>query len=199
MKKNRQKALFLDRDGVVIKMYYHRNNGLIDTPLVPSQVAFVPGIFEFLKYAKEKGYLLILVSNQPGIGIRKISKNNFLAVKDKISQELNANNITLDGEYYCFHHPFASIKKYAVDCSCRKPKTGLINQAIIDLNVDISKSWMIGDGIHDIIAGHITGLKTILIANIMETEYLRIVESQLKNTKPTHVVKNIKQLETVIH
>lgn len=199
MKKNQQKALFLDRDGVLIKMHYDRRIGLIDTPLVPSQVVLVPGVIEFLKYVNEIGYLLILISNQPGVGIRKINKKNFLAIKNKISQELKVNNIMLDGEYYCFHHPFALIKKYARECTCRKPKTGLINQAITDLNVDISKSWMIGDGIYDIIAGHNAGLKTILIANIMETEYLRIVENQLKDIKPTHLVKNIKQVKNFIY
>ncbi len=196
---NQQKALFLDRDGIFIKMHYHRNVGVIDTPLVPSQVVFVPGIFDLLKHAKNMGYLLILISNQPGIGIRKINKKNFIAIKNKISQELKANSITLDGEYYCLHHPFALIKKYAVECTCRKPKTGLIDQAVKDLKIDISKSWMIGDGIYDIIGGHNAGLKTILIANITETEYLQVVESQLQDIKPTYLVKNLKQVKNLLY
>ena len=188
------KAIFLDRDGIFIKMHYDRNFGTIDTPLSVKQIEFVPGIFEFLHLAKKLGYLVILISNQPGVGIKKISLKRHDEIKDYITQKLQKQGIKLDGEYYCMHHPYASILKYRKECICRKPKAGLLIQASRDFNIDLNKSWMIGDGVYDIIAGHNAGCKTILIANLLEGEFLSILEKHLKNIKPTFLAKNIKNI-----
>lgn len=194
----KKKAIFLDRDGVIIKMYYDKNFGTIDTPLSIKQIEFVPGIFDFLHFARKLGYLLILVSNQPGVGIKKISLKRYNEIKDYIAQNLQKQGIMLDGQYYCLHHPHASILKYRKECACRKPKTGLFIQASKDFNIDLSKSWMIGDGVQDIIAGYNAGCNTILVGNIMEGEYLHILEEKLGNVKPTYLVKNVEQIKNFI-
>ncbi len=196
--RNRNKAIFLDRDGIVIKMYYDRNFGIIDTPLSVKQITFAPGIFEFLHVAKSFGFLLILISNQPAIGIKKINLQTHNKMKDYIKQTLKNHGITLDGEYYCLHHPYASIPKYKKDCVCRKPKTGFLMQAVKDFHIDLKKSWMIGDGIYDIIAGHNAGCKTILVGNIMEGEYLNILEKKLEGIKPDNLVKHISEAQNII-
>lgn len=193
-----KKALFLDRDGIIVKMYYHRELGLIDTPLSISQVEFTPGIFELLKQAKQKGYLLVLISNQPGIGIKKISLKKHNEIKDYICLALQKQGIKLDGEYYCLHHPYASISKYQKECQCRKPNIELFTKASLDLDIDLKRSWAIGDGIGDIIAGNKAGCKTILVGNIYEAEYLRILEEKLRNIKPTFLVKNIRHIENIL-
>ncbi len=175
-------------------MHYNLGSGTIDTPLSIKQISFVPGIFEFLQHAKKLGYLLILISNQPGVGIKKISLKRQKEIKDYITQVLRKQGIALDGEYYCMHHPYASIEEYKKECDCRKPKTGFFLQASKEFDIDLKKSWMIGDGVYDIHAGYNAGCKTILIANLVESEYLRIMEKQLKNIKPTLLVKNIEDL-----
>lgn len=194
----KKKAIFLDRDGVVIKMYYHRDIGIIDTPLSIKQVTFMPGIFNFLHFVHRLGYLLILVSNQPGVGIKKISFKKYQEIKDYIKQCLKKEGILLDGAYYCMHHPYASMAKYRKECTCRKPKTGLLIQASSELNIDLKKSWMIGDGVGDIIAGNAAGCKTILVGNILEAEYFRILEEKLGKNKPTYLVKSLDEIKNIL-
>ena len=196
--KKTARAIFLDRDGIFIKMYYDRNFGTIDTPLSVKQITFAPGIFEFLHAAKSLGFLLILISNQPAIGIKKINLRTHNKMRDYIKQILRNHGITLDGEYYCLHHPYASISKYKKDCLCRKPKMGLLMRAAEDFHVDLNKSWMIGDGVYDIIAGHNAGCKTILVGNIMEGEYLNILAKKLGGIKPDHLVKHISEAKNII-
>jgi len=192
------KAIFLDRDGIVIKMHYDRNFGTIDTPLSVKQIEFVPGIFEFLHVAKNLGFLLILISNQPAVGIKKISLQTHKKMKAYIKKTLQSHGVTLDGEYYCLRHPYASIAKYKKDCVCRKPKTGFFIQAVKDYNIDLKQSWMIGDGVYDIIAGHNAGCKTILVGNIVEGEYLDILEKKLEGIKPDYLVKYISEAKNFI-
>jgi len=193
-----KKAIFLDRDGVAIKMHYDRNFGTIDTPLSVKQIVFTPGIFDFLQVAKSLGYLLILISNQPAIGIKKISLQSHQKMKAYIEESLKTHGIVLDGEYICLHHPYASIPKYKKDCVCRKPKTGFLRQAAKDFNIDLGKSWMVGDGVYDIIAGHNGGCQTILVGNITEGEYLRILEKKLGGIKPDYLVKYISEAKSLI-
>lgn len=192
------KAIFLDRDGIVIKMHYDRNFGTTDTPLSVKQIEFVPGIFEFLHVAKNLGFLLVLISNQPAVGIKKISLQTHKKMKAYIAKTLQNHGVTLDGEYYCLHHSYASISKYKKDCVCRKPKTGFLLQAAKDFHLDLKKSWVIGDGVYDIIAGHNTGCKTILVGNIIEGEYLDILEKKLEGIKPDYLVKYISEAKNLL-
>lgn len=194
----KNKAIFLDRDGIIIKMHYDRKFGTIDVPLSVKQIEFAPGIFDFLHFAQKLGYLLILISNQPAIGIKKISPQTHKKMNAYITKTLQNHGIAFDEEYYCLHHPYASIVKYRKECSCRKPKTGLLMQAAKDLNIDIKESWMIGDGVYDIIAGHNAGCKTILVGNIIEAEYLSILEKKLEDIKPDYLVKYISEARNLI-
>lgn len=192
------KAFFLDRDGVIIQMVYDLESGYIHTVLNPNQVQFVPGVFELLKETKRLGYKNIVISNQPNIGLKRISRDNFEKVKRKINQELEKQSLTLDGEYYCFHHPFADTKEYRIKCNCRKPDPGLILKAAKEHNVDLKQSFMIGDGVNDVIAGYRAGCKTILIANLLEAEYLRLLEKNLHGIKPDFIVKNLKEVKRIV-
>ena len=196
--KKTARAIFLDRDGIIIKMHYDRNFGTIDTPLSVKQIVFAPGIFDFLQVAKRLGFLLILISNQPAVGIKKINLQTHNKMKAYIRRILQAHGITLDGEYYCLHHPYASMPKYKKDCVCRKPKTGFLREAVKDFHIDLKKSWMIGDGVYDIIAGHNAGCKTILVGNIIEGEYLSILEKKLEGIKPDYLVKHISEAQNLI-
>lgn len=192
MSTNKTKAIFLDRDGVIIEMVYDLETGLVHTPLNSAEVKLQFGFITFAKKAQKLGYKLFVISNQPDIGLKRSSKENFFRVHNKMDSLLKKNDVIIDEYYYCFHHPFAKDKSYKIKCKCRKPQPGLIITASKNHNIDTKASWMIGDGIHDIVAGNSAGLKTILIANIQESEYLRIIEQRLNDIKPIKLVKNIK-------
>ncbi len=192
------KAAFYDRDGIIIKMVYDLENGLIETAKTPSQIEFVYGIVDLLRHTTSLGYKNIIASNQAGIGIKKISEENFNVVKEEMIKRLKAQHTIIDAQYYCFHHPHAAIPQYRKVCDCRKPKPGLLLQAANDYNIDLSKSWMIGDSVNDVLAGSAAGCKTILLANLDESEYLRILEEKLHGTKPDYLIKKLTEAIKII-
>jgi D,D-heptose 1,7-bisphosphate phosphatase len=199
MKKVKSKALFLDRDGVIIRMHYNLNTGLIHVPFLTSQVIFNDDVFPVLRAAKALGFKLILISNQPNISFKKISRKNFEKIRHKINNRLKTENIKLDGEYYCYHHPRALIATYRKECNCRKPAPGLLIRAAKEHQLDLKKSWFIGDSVTDVMAGHKVGCRTILVANVVESEYLRVLEQRLKTIKPDKMVKNFSEIIPILN
>jgi len=157
------KAVFLDRDGVINELYYDDNQGVIDSPFHPDQFVLFPKVAEAINEFHKLGYLVIVISNQPGIAKKHFTEQTFEAIKKKMHDELKKHGTYMDAEYYCFHHPDAKLDKYKKICDCRKPKPGMILQAAKDHNIDLSASWMIGDSNVDIQAGKSIGCKTIFI------------------------------------
>lgn len=193
-----KKALFLDRDGVLTQLVYDTMLGIVRTPLNVQELKLTPYAIEFLQEIKKLGYSTFIVSNQPDIGLGRISQKTFDTFHKKITNFFSATNGSIDGYYYCFHHPFAIITKYKKNCDCQKPKPGLLLQAQKEHEIDLSHSWMIGDGVNDIIAGHEAGCKTMLITNSLESGYLSIIQKQLGNIHPTNIVKSLKEAITVL-
>ncbi len=193
-----KKALFLDRDGVIIKMVFDSENGTAHPPRNISNLEYENGIFDLLNFSMKKGFLNILISNQPDIGLGKISAYHFQKIKKRIDDDLSAHQVKLDAQYFCFHHPFAEIGKYKTVCNCRKPKPGMIIKAAKDFNIDLTQSYMIGDGVNDVIAGHQAGCKTILVTNNLESENLRVLGNKLQGIKPDYTVKNLKEVIKLI-
>ena len=146
-----QKAVFLDRDGVIN----------IDKAYV-SQIKdfeFCEGLFEALTHFQTLGYLLIVVTNQSGIGRGYYSEEDFKKLSKWMQEELLNANIKLDAIYHCPHSP-------EDNCNCRKPKSGMFEEAITALNIDVKSSWMIGDKKSDIEAAQGVNIEnTILIGN----------------------------------
>lgn len=194
----KSKALFLDRDGVILEMVYDLKSGYIHTAINPKEVILVHGIVSLLKKAKDLGYKLIVISNQPNIGLKRESLENFRKTTEKLKELLLKDNTTLDGQYYCLHHPFAKIKKYRENCNCRKPKLGMLMQAARDFDIDLSLSFMIGDGINDVIAGHKAGCKTILIINTLESANVSLAQEKLKNIRADYMVKNVLEVQDLL-
>jgi D,D-heptose 1,7-bisphosphate phosphatase len=151
-----------------------------------------------LQYTQKLGYKNFIVSNQPAIGLGKITMDIFQNITEAMIAQLSKQGITIDGQYYCFHHSFATIEKYRKDCDCRKPKPGLLLQAAKEHTIDLKRSWMIGDGINDILAGHAAGCKTILLGNNLESEYLRLLEKELQGVKPDAIVKKLTDVPAII-
>jgi len=151
------KAVFIDRDGTLIKdVPYNANTALIQ---------FLPNAIESLTALKENNFLLILISNQSGIAKGLFTIDELEEMHQAIQKTLLNFNVWLDEIYYCPHHPEGKIKQYSIECDCRKPKPGLILQAAKEYDIDLSGSWMIGDILNDVEAGNTAGCKTILLDN----------------------------------
>ena len=164
--KNRQKAIFLDRDGTI-----NRHVGFLKSP---EEFELLPGVAEAIRKINSSGYLAIVVTNQPVIARGEVTKEGLQIIHNKMETLLGEQGAYLDGLYYCPHHPHkgypGEIEELKIECNCRKPKPGLILQAVNDFNIDVSESWMIGDGENDIGAGKNAGCKTALITENIEEE-----------------------------
>ena len=182
------RAVFLDRDGVINELVYHQEQEVIDSPFTPGQFKLIPGVTGALKALRDNGYLAILVSNQPGIAKGHMTSKNFELIKQKMKSELIADGAELDGEYYCLHYTEAVVEKYRMQCDCRKPLPGLLFKAALEKDIDLKQSWLIGDNLSDIQAGKAAGCKTILIGT-MKCELCQLMGE--RNVFPDKIVGNI--------
>lgn len=150
------KAAFVDRDGVINeeRNYVHRVEDFV----------FLPRVAQGLRLLSEAGYLLIIVTNQAGIARGYYKLSHLKILHEYMQQQLALQGVKLDAIYFCPHHPQGIVKKYSIECDCRKPKTGLLLQAKLDFGLDLSKSVLIGDKITDIQSGKNAGLyRTVLV------------------------------------
>lgn len=189
------KAVFLDRDGVINEVVYHKEMGIVDSPFTVEQFILLPDIGKAINRFHDQGFKVILISNQPGLAKNHYDIEVFEKIKEKMKNELAKEDAELDAEYYCLHHPEAKIEKYKKICTCRKPKPGLIIQAAEDHFINLSKSWMIGDGINDIQAGSKAGCKTILIGR-MKCDLCKILEDE--GVKPDFIAPNLYKASLII-
>jgi D-glycero-D-manno-heptose 1,7-bisphosphate phosphatase len=159
----RRPAVFLDKDGTLIE----------DVPYCvdPHKLRLLPGALEGLGRLQTAGYQLLVVSNQSGVAHGYFAEAALAAVEARLRALLGAAGIELAGFYYCPHHPAGRVKQYALDCDCRKPAPGLLLRAARELELELARSWMIGDILHDVEAGHRAGCRAVLIDNGNETEW----------------------------
>ena len=153
---NKQKAIFLDRDGTINKYVGFLRE--ID------QFELLPKVSEAIKKINDSGYLAIVVTNQPVIARGEVTFEQLDEIHNKMETLLGKDGAYLDGIYFCPHHPHkgfeGEIPELKVECECRKPKPGMLLKAAKDFNIDLSKSWMIGDSDNDILAGENAGCFT---------------------------------------
>jgi len=180
-----KKAVFLDKDGTLIKNVSYNAD--------PALIQFVPYAFEALQILKQYEFLFVIITNQPGIAFAYFTEIELNKVREHIKEKLQQQGIDIIGFYYCPHHRSGILHSYAIDCNCRKPAPGLFFKAASDMNIDLSQSWMIGDILNDVEAGNKAGCKTILINNGNETEWL-LNESRT----PDYTVKNLKEAAEII-
>lgn len=156
---NKQKAIFLDRDGTINKYV-----GFLRSP---SELELIDGVAEAIRLINESGYLAIVVTNQPVIARGEVSVSELNLIHNKMETLLGQAGAYIDGLYYCPHHPTkgfeGEVVELKIECSCRKPKPGLILRAAEDFNINLECSWMIGDGKNDVGAGKAAGCRTVLI------------------------------------
>jgi len=162
--KNRQKAIFIDRDGTI-----NRYVGFLRDI---DEFELIDGVAEAIKQINSSEYLAIVITNQPVIARGEVTVEELDEIHMKLETELGKRGAYIDGLYYCPHHPDkgfdGEIPELKFDCDCRKPKPGLILQASKDFNIDLENSWMIGDGKNDVEAGKNAGCKTVLINSSSE-------------------------------
>lgn len=158
--KNKQKAVFLDRDGTINKYVGFLRN--ID------HFELIDGVAEAIREINESGYLCIVITNQPVIARGEVTVPELNEIHNKMETLLGLEGSYVDGIYYCPHHPHkgyeGEVPELKIDCDCRKPKPGMIFKATQDFNIDLQESWMVGDDENDIKAGIAAGCKTALIS-----------------------------------
>ncbi|NPA65089.1 MAG: HAD-IIIA family hydrolase [Epsilonproteobacteria bacterium] len=156
---NKQKAIFLDRDGVI--------NKEVDNLCTLDEFELLPGVSEALKMINDSEYIAIVVTNQPVIAKGFITEEELKQIHNKMATLLGHDRVFVDDLYYCPHHPEkgfeGEIPELKIDCDCRKPKSGMLTRAAEDYNIDLSRSWIIGDRYADIQAGKNVGCRGILV------------------------------------
>jgi D-glycero-D-manno-heptose 1,7-bisphosphate phosphatase len=156
-------TVFLDRDGVLNHPARRPDGGPPESPLDPGDVRMVPRVAEPLAQLRAAGFALVVVSNQPGAAKGQCTPSALQAVHDRVVDLLSAEGITLDGWFYCHHHPEGPDPQLGGPCSCRKPEPGLLLTAAAQLGLDLTASWMVGDSDADIAAGRRAGCGTVLV------------------------------------
>jgi len=170
------KAIFLDRDGVINEDIGYL--GRIE------DCKFIPGVFASLKKTNSK-YKLVVVTNQAGIAKEKFTVDDYNALTAWIRKQMEENGVEISQIYHCPHHPKAPLEEYRKECSWRKPNPGMFLKAAEEHDIDLSKSYLIGDKTSDILAGKNAGCKTILV----ETGYAG--EDGVCDIKADYVVADI--------
>jgi D-glycero-D-manno-heptose 1,7-bisphosphate phosphatase len=148
-------AVFIDRDGTISEEIGYVNH--------PSRYRVFPYSPQAIKLLNDAEYLAILITNQAGVARGYFKEEVIGMVHDILRQTLAGGGAQLDAIYYCPHHPSVGEPPYRFDCNCRKPKPGLIEQAAKDFDIDISRSWMIGDRYSDTELARNAGLKSALV------------------------------------
>jgi D,D-heptose 1,7-bisphosphate phosphatase len=187
--------VFLDRDGVVNELVYYEEHGIIDSPFTVAQFRLLPGVIKAVQELRDAGYTVVLVSNQPGIAKGHMSREAFNKIKERMKEELTKGGTCLDGEYYCLHHPEAVVAELRANCECRKPKPGLLLQAARDLNIDLSTSCMVGDGLTDVVAGKKAGCRTILLGR-MKCDVCRMMDDL--DARPDGIATHLTEAARII-
>jgi len=152
------KALFLDRDGII-----NIDHGYV---YQKENFDFVKGIFDICRSANEKGYIIIVITNQSGIGRGKYSETDFKELTAWMVTKFKEQGILIKDVYFCPHHPTNALDDYLMQCECRKPAPGMIIKAAQDHQIALNQSIFIGDKVSDIQAAEAAGIKNrILVAS----------------------------------
>jgi histidinol-phosphate phosphatase family protein len=154
-----QAAVFVDRDGTL--------NVLRDYVRRAEELELLPGAAEGVRRLNEREFRVVLVTNQPVLARGECTPEELHRIHARLETELGQGGAWLDGLYVCPHHPHGGfpgeVASLKIDCDCRKPKTGLIDRACAELNIDRARSWMIGDSTGDILAAQRAGLRAVLV------------------------------------
>lgn len=162
------KILFLDRDGIINVDNVYISN--------PKDFVFIDDVFDLCSSYIEKGYIIVVVTNQTGIGAGKYSLDDFISVNDYMLEGFRKHNIEISDVFYCPHHPND-------DCSCHKPKPGMFLEALSKYKANPNDCIMIGDKSTDAIAAYAAGIKEIYLYNKKDDEKISFKHKLINNLK----------------
>jgi len=176
------RAVFLDRDGVICEDVHYMKD--------PSQFKLLPKVGDAIRLLNEKNWKVIVVTNQSGIARGYLTLEDLQRIHQKMITELHKLGAFLDAIYFCPHHPTVGLRPYRKECNCRKPKPGMLFQAAKDFNINLKRSFMIGDKTIDIQAGKEAGCLTILISSHQN--------KPLNGPKPDFIATNLFEASKII-
>lgn len=149
------RVVFLDRDGTINEeiAYLHR----------PEDLKFLPGVSEAIRRLREHGFSIVVVTNQAGVARGYYGEEEVAVLHEFMNERLKEQGAAIDHFFYCPHHPVHGIGMYKTACHCRKPETGMFLMAEQYYQVDKAHSYMIGDKLLDVEAGHNYGVQSVLV------------------------------------
>jgi D-glycero-D-manno-heptose 1,7-bisphosphate phosphatase len=176
-------AVFMDRDGTMTVEGGYINH--------PSRLKLITGTAEAVKMLNDNGIYAVVTTNQAGVARGYFTEDLIHVVHNRMRELLARKGAQLDAVYYCPHHPREGGPGYRLDCNCRKPRPGMIEQACKELPIDLSRSYMVGDKISDSEFGHALGVKTVMVMTGYgrgEYEYQR----QDWKDQPDYIAKDLR-------
>lgn len=165
-------GVFLDRDGTI--------NEEIDFLTNVDELRLIEGAGQAIRRLNEHGFITCVMSNQSGVARGILTEETLGLIHGRLAEYLGADGARLDAIYYCPHHPAANDERYKRVCECRKPRPGMLLQGAQEFNIDLSRSFAVGDRTTDILAGQAAGTKTILVL----TGYGRAAEEECRSLNP---------------
>ncbi len=156
------RALFLDRDGVVDDLVYYPSHGEWESPRHVRDLRMRDEADEALRTANGNGWLLFLITNQPSHAKGKCPLEDLQAVHARVLEELDRSGVRITDSFVCYHHPESELAGFGA-CQCRKPSPFFMAEAAGKYNVDLAQSWMVGDQDTDVVTGRNAGCRTALL------------------------------------
>lgn len=179
----KRKALILDRDGTI-----SQEVGYLDRA---DRVRLIEGSAEAVRRANEAGFQTIVATNQSGVARGLFTEDAVAEVHDRLRELLAADGARIDAFYYCPHHPEPGADGSSRECDCRKPKAGMLRRASREMGIDLRSSYMIGDSMRDIEAGHEAGATTVLVLTGFGRRQLD--RDSEWTVRPDHVARNLRE------
>ena len=177
-------AIFFDRDGTLINDPGYLNH--------PDQVQLLEGAADAVRELRDLSYKTVVVSNQSAVARGIVTEEMLEKIHGRLRELLGAKGASLDKVYYCPYHPDGVIDQYRKDSDWRKPKPGMLLAAAKEMDIDLARSWMIGDSERDVEAGRSAGCKTILISpNRSEFGYA-------PKSRPDHIAVNMREAINIV-
>lgn len=181
----KRRALFLDRDGTLVYPVHY--------PTRPEQLRLYKDLGPLLRVLQYMGFLMVVITNQSGLARGYFSMDELDRMHEHLRAQLLRFGVQLAGIYHCPHHPEGTVSELAINCECRKPAPGLLLRAAQDLDLDLARSWFIGDILDDVEAGKRSGCRTVLVDLGSE----QAPESSLR--QPDFVARNTRHALQIIH
>lgn len=188
-----KKAIFLDRDGTIIKEvdYLHLGN--------LKEMRFFPGVAQAIKTLNRLGFLVVVITNQPVVARGYATEKEIDQIHAVLVKRLEKKGAKIDAIYFCPHHPEATLPNYRVRCRCRKPNTGMIIKATKKFSINLKKSFLVGDRLADVAAAKKAGVKMILVKTGCGQDTISKAQQESKHYgKPDFVAKNLKEAVKII-